>query len=191
MDGCTTDASEIACCTTIGQMYRCGHKVGLTESGRPSSEVGGGHFGDSFFSVNYLFKCENETVMKDKKENKDIIFKIRFTATELDKIKAAFARTTCRNLTDYIRKLLLQKPVVTTTRNRSLDDFMTELVRLRNELNAIGANYNQMVKRLHSLQHIPEIKTWAVINESARQILTGKVEEIKTKIAQINDQWLQ
>lgn len=172
-------------------MYRCGHKVGPTESGRPSSEVGGGYFGDSFFSVNDFFESENETVMKDKKENKDIIFKIRFSASELDKIKAAFARTTCRNLTDYMRKLLLQKPVVITSRNRSLDDFMTEMIRLRNELNAIGANYNQMVKRLHSLQHIPEIKTWAVINESTRQILTNKVEEIKNKIAQINDQWLQ
>jgi hypothetical protein len=31
-------AFEIVCCATIGQMYRC-H---TTESGRPSSEVGGG-----------------------------------------------------------------------------------------------------------------------------------------------------
>jgi hypothetical protein len=68
---------------------------------------------------------------------------------------------------------------------------MTEMVRLRTELNAIGNNYNQVVKRLHSLQHFEEIKAWVVLNESTKQILLNKVLEIKSKINQINDQWLQ
>jgi hypothetical protein len=76
-------------------------------------------------------------------------------------------------------------------RDQSLDDFMTEMLVLRNELNAIGNNYNQLVKRLYVLQGNSEIKSWLVINESARKILVNKVEEIKTKINSINEQWLQ
>lgn len=68
---------------------------------------------------------------------------------------------------------------------------MAEMVLLKNELNAIGNNYNQVVKRLHSLQHLQEIKAWLVLNESTRQILVQKTEQIKSKIHQINDQWLQ
>ena len=56
-----------------------------------------------------------------------------------------------RKLSDYARKILLGKPIVATYRNQSLDDFMTEMFVLRNELNAIGNNFNQVVKRLHIL----------------------------------------
>ena len=68
---------------------------------------------------------------------------------------------------------------------------MAEMIVLRNELNAIGNNYNQVVKRLHTLSDFPEIKTWLLLNESTKQILVKKVDEIKLKISQINDQWLQ
>jgi hypothetical protein len=62
---------------------------------------------------------------------------------------------------------------------------------LRKELNALGNNYNQLIKRLHSLQDISEIKTWLLLNESTKQILLNKITEIKSKINQINNQWLQ
>jgi hypothetical protein len=40
-----------------------------------------------------------------------------------------------------------------------LDDFMIEMIALRNELTAIGNNYNQTVKRLHTLDNVADIKT--------------------------------
>jgi hypothetical protein len=72
-----------------------------------------------------------------------------------------------------------------------MDDFMTELILLRNELNAIGNNYNQVVKKLHLLQTIPEFKTWLFINESAKESLVKKVDEIKLRINQFSDKWSQ
>jgi hypothetical protein len=117
--------------------------------------------------------------------------KIRLTPAEYDRLQKKFSKTTCRNLSDYMRKVLLDKAVTVKMRNQSLDEFMTEMVRLRTELNAIGNNYNQMVKTLHSLEQIPEIKMLVTLNHSSRKLLLSKVEEIKLKIAQINDQWLQ
>jgi hypothetical protein len=67
---------------------------------------------------------------------------------------------------------------------------MTEMIALRNELNAIENNYNQVVKRLHTLQHFEKIKAWLLLNESTEQILLNKILEIKSKINLINNQLL-
>lgn len=128
--------------------------------------------------------------MKEKAKRNRLV-QARLTPAEYDRIHKKFSKTTCRKLSDYMRKVLLDKAVTVNMRNQSLDDFMSEMVRLRTELNAIGNNYNQLVKRLHSLEQISEIKVWLTLNESARKLLLSKVEEIKAKIAQINDQWLQ
>ncbi len=127
--------------------------------------------------------------MKEKAKRNRLV-QARLTPAEYDRIHKKFSKTTCRKLSDYMRKVLLDKAVTVNMRNQSLDDFMSEMVRLRTELNAIGNNYNQLVKRLHSLEQISEIKVWLTLNESARKLLLSKVEEIKAKIAQINDQWL-
>jgi len=116
---------------------------------------------------------------------------VRLTSKELEKIQAKFSQSTCRKLSDYVRRVLLDKAITTNQRNQSLDDFMAEMILLRNELNAIGNNFNQTVKRLHALQQIDEIKTWLILNETARQIIARKIDEIKSKINQIDSQWLQ
>jgi hypothetical protein len=77
------------------------------------------------------------------------------------------------------------------TRNKSMDDFMAELILLRSELNAIGNNYNQAVKKLHFIQAIPEFKAWFLINETLQASLLRKVEEIKLRINQFSDKWSQ
>ena len=68
---------------------------------------------------------------------------------------------------------------------------MTEMIRLRNELNAIGNNLNQSVKKLHTLSQLQEFKSWLILNENNQKIMLEKVEEIKSKINQISDKWLQ
>ncbi|MFT4155189.1 plasmid mobilization protein [Parafilimonas sp.] len=129
--------------------------------------------------------------MTEEKINRSELLQVRLTPKESERIHQKFSHSTCRKFSDYVRKKLLDKPIAIYTRNQSLDDFMAEMIVLRNELNAIGNNYNQIVKRLHSLQHVEEIKTWLLLNESSKQILLKKVDEIKSKINQINEQWLQ
>ncbi len=94
-------------------------------------------------------------------------------------------------MSDYSRKILLNKPVVTTFRNRSLDDFMAEAMRLRNDLNSIGNNFNQSVKKLHTLHQIPAFRDWLITHEIEKVILFNKVDEIKNHIKKIAEQWLQ
>lgn len=129
--------------------------------------------------------------MSAEKINRGRLLQVRLTSKELEKIQAKFSQSTCRKLSDYVRRVLLDKPITMNQRKQSLDDFMAEMIVLRNELNAIGNNFNQTVKRLHALQKIDEIKTWLILNETARLIITRKIDEIKSKINQIDSQWLQ
>ena len=84
-------------------------------------------------------------------------------------------------MSEYARDVLLNITVTITTRNKSLDDFMTEMIKLRNELNSIGSNINQSVKKLHSLEHVEDFKTWIISNEINSTNLLEKVDEIKSK----------
>jgi len=135
--------------------------------------------------------CVKINVMKEEKVNRSKLLQVRLTPKEMQTINNKYSKSTCRKLSDWVRKIILDKPITVYSRSQSLDEFMAEMIALRNELNAIGNNYNQVVKRLHTLEHFEEIKTWVILNESSRQILFNKVEEIKSKITQINDQWLQ
>lgn len=127
----------------------------------------------------------------EKKEKRTKWLHIRLTKKEHDKINKKFSKTTDKKISEFARKVLLDKAVTVNVRNQSLDDLMAELIAIKNDLNAIGSNYNQLIKKLNSLQQIPEIKSWLLLHESARKILLNKVDEIKNKIYKINDKWLQ
>lgn len=116
---------------------------------------------------------------------------LRLTPDEYQKIMKEFNRSTCRKISDYARKNLLQKPIVNTYRNQSLDDFMAEMIRLRGELNAIGNNFNQAVKKLHTLHQITDFKHWLISYELEKKILFNKVDEIKKYIKKFAETWLQ
>ena len=104
----------------------------------------------------------NDKVMEGKNTNRSKRIICRLTPDEYIKIQKKWKASTCRKLSDYVRHILFQKPIVTTYRNESLDDFMAEAIRLRNELNSIGNNFNQAVKKLHTLDQIAEFKAWLI-----------------------------
>ncbi|WP_423147029.1 plasmid mobilization protein [Rubrolithibacter danxiaensis] len=129
--------------------------------------------------------------MKEKKTNRSRIIGLRLTLREYEQIEKKFKSSTCRKLSDYVRRSIFEKPIVTTYRNQSLDDFMTEVIRLRNELNSIGNNFNQAVKKLHTLNQIAEFRTWLITHELEKKILFNKVDAVKKHIQKIAEIWLQ
>lgn len=116
---------------------------------------------------------------------------VHFAEAEFDKVMRFYKTTTKRNLSEYVRSVLLEKPVTVYTRDQSIDDMLALFISLRNELSAIGNNYNQAVKKLHTMDSIEEIKAWAEASEEHRELLMEKVAQINSKIAQLSDKWLQ
>jgi hypothetical protein len=116
---------------------------------------------------------------------------IRLNEDEEKKLNKFYEATTSNSLSEYARDVLLKEPVNIIYRNQSADDFLAEMILLKNELNAIGKNFNQAVHKLHTLDHFHEIKTWVISNESRHKIFMEKIEEIKEKMNQIYNQWSQ
>lgn len=116
---------------------------------------------------------------------------VRFSEQDYNKINGQFKNSTKQKLSEFIRAVVLDKPITVYTRNQSFDDFLAEMIVLRNELKAIGNNFNQAVRKLNAMQGEREIKAWALHNENSKQIMQQKVDEINLKIAQIFTQWLQ
>jgi len=128
--------------------------------------------------------------MSERRESKEWI-SIRVKPEEYKIIYAFYEGTTCRKLSEYVRRVLLKKPVVVNYRNQTAEESLELMNRLKNGLNAIGNNYNQAVKKLHSLKAVPELKTWILLNEATRQNLVQKIEEVRLQMNKIYELWSQ
>ncbi|WP_338839782.1 plasmid mobilization protein [Flavobacterium ginsenosidimutans] len=134
--------------------------------------------------------------MEEKKMKKEILNRtriaaVRFTAVEYEALERRFKATTCRQMSEYLRKCLLNRPVTVKHRDASLDEFMLEFIRLRKELSALGNNFNQSVKKLHTLQQIPEFRQWILETGLQRDRLLFQVSQIQNLAAKISGKWLQ
>jgi MobC-like protein len=95
---------------------------------------------------------------------------VRLNEQEYEALIRIYRESTCRQLSDYVRKTILNKPVNIKYRNVSIDDFLTEMLALKEELNAIGNNNNQSVKKLHGVEKHSDFLSWIFLNELNKTI---------------------
>src|SRR6266496_917106 len=133
-----------------------------------------------------------KTAMKKKTEDvRKKMIVVRMNNAEFEKVEKLRKQSTERNLSSYVREIVLQKPVLINYRNQSADDFLKDMLELKKELNAIGNNFNQAVHKLHILDKIPEFRVWVKYYDALNQSLITKVEEIKIRMNQLYEEWLQ
>ena len=128
--------------------------------------------------------------MKEGKTNRTRIVALRLTPAEYANIELKWKATACRKLSDYIRRHLFDKPIITIYRNKTEDEAIAELGRLRTELNHIGNNFNQAVKRLNTIENSDEFKDWFTAYELEKRTLSNKVDEIRMHMKKLAERWL-
>lgn len=111
---------------------------------------------------------------------------VRMNQEEFDKLESNRKKTTERNNSDYIRKIAFDQPVKILIRDASQDALTNEIIRLRKELNAIGQNFNQAVRKLHTLKMIPEFRAWITEYEHTRKQIAATAEIICNTIPKNN-----
>ncbi|RFM34438.1 plasmid mobilization protein [Chitinophaga silvisoli] len=116
---------------------------------------------------------------------------IRLTEKEHETLLGKLNDTTYNKLSDYLRSIIFNKPVNFKVRNQSLDEFMNELIGLRQELNYLGNNFNQVVKKLNSIPPSKEYLTWLGVSEDLQRQLLSKIGIIQIRIDQFSEKWLQ
>jgi hypothetical protein len=124
-----------------------------------------------------------------QKSKKDRWLHVRLSQHEYEEIKAQFNSTTCRKLSDFIRKKLLSQLIVGSYRSASQDAMIEELATLKAELSAAGNNFNQAVKKLHTLSKIKEFEHWLISYELDRRALVKHIEKAGEHISKKASEW--
>ena len=128
---------------------------------------------------------------KEAKAVRNKMIVVRVNDDEDTKLQELFKRSTDNSLSHYLRKTILQKPVTIKYRNQTADDFLKQMLELKKELHFIGNNFNQAVRKLHTLEKIPEFRSWILTYQTICDALLQKIEMIEKKINQLYEEWLQ
>ena len=107
--------------------------------------------------------------MKQQQTNKERMVAFRLTRDEYQLLERLWKATTSQKLSEYLRLVVLQKPVHVKYRNLSADALLAEIIALRKEFKAVGFNFNQVVHKLHTLHEIPEFRAWMALNEKQKE----------------------
>ncbi len=127
-----------------------------------------------------------------KEEDKRVRWKnLRFKPDEYELLEGRFKKTRFRKLSEYMRNVLLDKPITVNYRDKAMDDILEELILLRRELNAIGNNLNQAVFQINAAHGNADGKLWARLLSVVNSKVEPSIEEIKEKMNQYADVWSQ
>jgi len=116
---------------------------------------------------------------------------IRLSEQEWDKVHQFSSNTTCRSISDYARKLLLNKPIRVFYRSQSFDRFETLMTSLLPQLEAHNDAIGQLVKKLSPLQKTSEIMSTLSLILSYELEYGRTVEAIKINLEKISDRETQ
>jgi hypothetical protein len=86
---------------------------------------------------------------------------------------------------------LFAKPITYYTRDQSLDDFMSLLQQLLRELNAVGNNFNQAVRKLNAMPQDGHAQQWLLLYQKDNGHMIELVASINHHIKIFAEQWLQ
>ncbi len=124
-----------------------------------------------------------------KETNKTKWLHIRLNEDEHQRLLEGQRKTMCKKFSDYLRRVIFRQPVIKTYRNISMDEFVAEMMKLNKELNSIGNNFNQVVKKINTYKDEKTIYSLLVAAELDRRQLMKQVEIIKDFIAKNLDKW--
>lgn len=129
--------------------------------------------------------------MKNEEENRSKILLTRLKPVEFTLIYNRFKKTRFRKLSEYIRSVLLDKPITVTYRDKSMDEVLEELILLRKELNVIGNNLNQAVRNINSAHGHADTRLWVNLLGVINSKLEPSIIQIKDRMNNYADLWSQ
>lgn len=125
-------------------------------------------------------------------EDKRIQWKnLRFKPEEYQLLEKRFKKTSFRKLSEYMRSVLLEKPVTVYYRDKAMDDLLEEMILLRQELNAIGNNLNQAMRSINSAHGNADTRLWMNLLSVINTKLEPSIGQIKERMNQYADIWSQ
>ncbi len=115
----------------------------------------------------------------------------RITAKKLEELQSLQLRSQgIKSLSELLRNILDNKKIVVLSRDASLDMLMEELSKIRQQIQAIGVNINQVTKRFHNASGA-EAKLFSAMEITRLYQQTDlKVTELLGIISNLSKVWL-
>jgi len=129
--------------------------------------------------------------METENNNRKRRIYVRLTDKEFTALESRYKNTTCRSVSDYVRHCLFSKPITTVTRDASADEAIMHMSHLNRELNAIGSNFNQLVRKINGSSQAAEIKGLLLLFDSQKKAMFSKIDEVKEQLQKLAEKWLQ
>ncbi|WP_010522851.1 conjugal transfer protein MobA [Aquimarina agarivorans] len=92
---------------------------------------------------------------------------------------------------EFIRAILFEKEIKVVTIDKSAHDFYVKLTALHAQFRAIGVNYNQVVKALHTNFSEKNAKFLLIKLEKHTVAMIAILEKIIRLIQKFDERWLQ
>ena len=129
--------------------------------------------------------------MSEENVKRGRIIGLRLTATEYASLTKKWEKSNCKKLSEYARKKLFDRAIISSYRNESLDDFMKEMMKLRKSLDSSCSAFFQSLMKAQHLNRKSDISTWVNLHEIEKKTMLTRIEDIKHQINKIADQWVQ
>lgn len=124
-------------------------------------------------------------------DNRTRWYNIRLKPDEYQLLEGRFKKTRFRKLSEYMRSVLLDKPITVNYRDKAMDDVLEELILLRRELNAVGTNLNQAVYQINAAHGNADMRLWANLLSVVNSKIEPSIMQIKETMNQYADIWSQ
>lgn len=121
---------------------------------------------------------------------RDHLLRIRLNEAEYSRLMALQANSNCRFPGEFARRLLTRDGLVLYTRDRSLDDWMEELIGMRMELVRLREGLEQALECLVSCRDIPDFQNWLVLQQGYSRILISHLDSLGLRVDQFARLWL-
>lgn len=133
---------------------------------------------------------DKKNTSMDKTKTKRIKWlTIRMNEEERQAFETLQRQSTCKTSSEYVRKAVLGKPLVLHYHNQSLDDFEKGMLELKAELRTISGNFDQAIRHLRTLRHLPDLQQWILVNEKEKTLLNKQIDTISITIEKAYELW--
>jgi hypothetical protein len=129
---------------------------------------------------------------KKASESKELKHKLctRVNSEKYAQLQDILAKRPNPDMSGLIRDILHNRPVKVFTKDKTFDNVMEELARLRSEIRAIGVNINQITRFFNTYPEPQRKALYAKMAVKEYLALEPKIEELLTIVSKLGKKWL-
>jgi hypothetical protein len=120
-----------------------------------------------------------------------LIYKVgvRFDEKTYNKLKEWVDKSNASTIGELVRKLVIKERVIFYTKDITMAEPTSELIKIRKELNAIGTNINQITHSFHATDLTAQKLFHAMKITEQYRTVGEKIELLWKLVTEISKQW--